>query len=144
MGKIVNFVPKIDEKISLSNSIFLLGDYHKSLVKKEVIEILHSLEEDYELRVLIRPIEIDLILHQFYQYYVSKSISFAFRDTMIGHFEDLAYDAISYSCDIDLDFVLAELQLYELLDSQIEVLPKDTRRLVKNISCEVRNWRDTK
>ena len=102
-------------------------------ITDEIHDIFLSLVEDgYEVDVNER--EVKTILSKFYDYYEKKNILYLFSDTMIGHFEDMAIIAEENDMDIDLNFVLKELQVLELLDSSLAVIPRDTRMILKILS----------
>lgn len=52
---------------------------------------------------------------------------------MIGHFEDIAESAIEEHNEINLDYILKGIELFELLDSRIEINPIETRNVLKKI-----------
>lgn len=56
---------------------------------------------------------------------------------MNEHFRCMSDDAYNYNAKVDLNFVLGELYLYELCDSRVEVNPRDTQKIIKNISKEI-------
>ena len=45
--------------------------------------------------------------------------------------------AYENGCVVDLDFVLGELAFYELIDSRVEVDPRETKKMVKKIRKEL-------
>ncbi len=52
---------------------------------------------------------------------------------MKNHFRDMVIDASTYKCCVDVNFVLGELKLYELIDSRVEVNPRDTTKIIKKL-----------
>ena len=142
MGKVILFDTNRDPFIDESfDEVISIEKIHTYKVKEEVIEIIESLREEYGLECTITNSQIDLILRSFYRYYEEKEIVHSFDDVMIGHFNDMAIDAIENRCSFDYDFVLSELQLYELLDSQVEVDPRDTKKIIKKIRNEINSGR---
>ena len=113
--------------------IIKLSDKFKASLKVEVIEIFDILREDYDLDVLITEEMISFIIDEFYAYYEKKEIVYAFYDSFINHFNDLASVAIENDSVVDLDFVLSQLKLFELCDSMMVVDPRDTSKIVQKI-----------
>lgn len=113
--------------------IIKLSDKFKASLKAEVIEIFDILREDYDLDVLITDEMISVIIDEFYAYYEKKEIVYAFYDSFINHFNDLASVAIENDSVVDLDFVLSQLKLFELCDSMMVVDPRDTSKIVQKI-----------
>ena len=101
--------------------------------KDEINEILESLEEDYGVEVNIGEEELQVLLDAFYNYYARKQIIHSYYEMMTGHMEDIAIIATEENMAVDMDFVLDQMTLLELLDSPIEVIPKETRKVVKKI-----------
>ena len=119
-------------------SIYSLSKYRLDEVEKKILSFLEEIEEEEDIRITLTREDIRVILETFYRYYERKKIGYLFAEGMIGHFRDMALDAIEYSMDLDLAFVLGELQLYELLDSPLAVLPRDTKRMVKQIEKKLK------
>ena len=113
--------------------ILKLSDKFKDALRVEVFEIFESLSEEYDLEVLITEDMINIIIDEFYAYYEQKKIVFAFLDSFINHFNDLAITAIESECVVDLAFVLNQLKLLELCDSCMEVDPRDTTKIIQKI-----------
>ena len=113
--------------------IIKLSDKFKASLKVEVIEIFDILREDYDLDVLITDEMISVIIDEFYAYYEKKEIVYAFYDSFINHFNDLASVAIENDSVVDLDFVLSQLKLFELCDSMMVVDSRDTSKIVQKI-----------
>lgn len=101
--------------------------------REEIEEILESLEEDYGVEVKVSKEEIKVLLEEFYNYYARKEIIHSFFEMMTGHMEDIAIMATEEDIPVDIDFILEQMKLLELLDSPIEVIPKETRKVVKKI-----------
>jgi len=99
----------------------------------EVNDILSSLREDYEIPVKVNKKEIQVLLREFYQYYESKEIQYHFFEMMTGHFEDIALTAIEFEEEVNIDFILEQMKLLELVDSPIEVIPPETRKVIQKI-----------
>ena len=106
-------------------------------VLKDVIDTLTSLREDYLIPVSISKCELRIILNEFYNYYEKKQIQYHYIEMMTGHFEDIAISAIESNSIVDSSFILNQLQLFELLDSPVEVNPKETKKLVNSISKKI-------
>lgn len=117
-----------------NNKVLKISDYHKNLVKKEVIDIITSLEEDYNIICTISDSQLDYILDCFYQYYVEKEITYSYVENMLHHFRDMEIDVIESKRIFDVNFVLQELRLYELLESRVEVNPQDTKKMVQRLT----------
>lgn len=115
------------------NKILKLSDKIKEKLRNEILLILDILKEDYELDVLITVDMINTIIDEFYNYYEKKEIVFAFYDSLINHFNDLATVAVENSVTVDLTFVLNQLKLFELCDSMMIVDPRDTDKIIKKI-----------
>lgn len=115
------------------NKVIKLSDKIKEKLRLEVVEIFDILKEDYELDVSITEEMIKVIIDEFYTYYERKEIVFAFYDSFINHFNDLATVAVENDSVVDLDFVLSQLKLFELCDSMMEVDPRDTDKIVQKI-----------
>lgn len=113
--------------------ILKLSDKIKEKLRVEVIEIFDILKEDYELDVLITEDMINVIIDEFYAYYERKEIVYAFYDSFINHFNDLATVAVENDSVVDLEFVLNQLKLFELCDSMMVVDPRDTDKIIKKI-----------
>ena len=115
------------------NKVIKLSDKIKEKLRVEVVEIFDILKEDYDLDVFITEEMIRVIIDEFYTYYEKKEIIFAFYDSFINHFNDLATVAVENDSVVDLDFVLSQLKLFELCDSCMEVDPRDTDKIIKKI-----------
>ena len=115
------------------NKVIKLSDKIKEKLRREVVEIFDILKEDYDLDVSITEEMIRVIIDEFYTYYEKKEIIFAFYDSFINHFNDLATVAVENDSVVDLDFVLSKLKLFELCDSCMEVDPRDTDKIVQKI-----------
>ena len=115
------------------NKVIKLSDKIKEKLRNEILLILDILKEDYELDVLITVDMINTIIDEFYNYYEKKEIVFAFYDSLINHFNDLATVAVENSVIVDLTFVLNQLKLFELCDSMMKVDPRDTDKIIKKI-----------
>ena len=115
------------------NKVIKLSDKIKEKLRLEVVEIFDILKEDYELEVSITEEMIKVIIDEFYTYYERKEIVFAFYDSLINHFNDLATVAVENSVTVDLTFVLNQLKLFELCDSMMIVDPRDTDKIIKKI-----------
>ena len=76
---------------------------------------------------------INVIIDEFYIYYESKNLIYAFYDSLINHFRDLATVAVENDSFVDLSFVLNQLKLFELFDSCMEIDPRDTDKIIKKI-----------
>ncbi len=113
--------------------VLKLSDKIKEKLRFEVLEIFDILKEDYELDVLITEEMINVIIDEFYLYYEKKEIIYAFYDSFINHFNDLATVAVENNCVVDLEFVLNQLKLFELCDSMMVVDPRDTDKIIKKI-----------
>lgn len=109
---------------------------------KEVHDIIFSLEEDYDLNVSVNPLELIVILNMFYDYYESKGILYDFKEYMIGHFEDIAITAIENGDDITTEYILNGIKLFELLDSRIEVNPKETAKVIQKIRENIKKGKN--
>ncbi len=110
---------------------------------KEVYDIIFSLEEDYDLKVSVNPLELMVILSMFYDYYESKGILYDFKEYMIGHFEDIAITAIENGDDITTEYILNGMKLFELLDSRIEVNPKETTKVIQKIREKIKKGKNS-
>ena len=115
------------------NKVIKLSDKIKEKLRLEVVEIFDILKEDYDLDVSVTEEMIRVIIDEFYTYYEKKEIIFAFYDSFINHFNDLATVAVENDSIVDLDFVLSQLKLFELCDSCMEVDPRDTDKIVQKI-----------
>ena len=113
--------------------VLKLSDKIKEKLRFEVLEIFDILKEDYDLEVLITEEMINVIIDEFYAYYEKKEIVYAFYDSFINHFNDLATVAVENDCRVDLEFVLNQLKLFELCDSMMVVDPRDTSKIVQKI-----------
>ena len=116
----------------MSNVISFTEEIVKK-TEKEIMEILISLVEDYELEVKVKQRQIHILLEQFMKQYEKNEIVYWFYEMMTGHFEDIAITAVEQDAKVDIDFILNQLTLFELLDSPVEILPEDTRNTVKQI-----------
>ena len=99
----------------------------------EVRDILESLEEDYDIVVNVSDLEVKLLLKELYQYYAKKQIAYHFFEIMVGHFEDMAICAVEEDAEVNLYYILNKIQLFELLDSPVEVVPNETRLVVQRV-----------
>ena len=113
--------------------VIKLSDKIKDKLRYEVIEIFDILKEDYELSVTVTQEMINVIIDEFYIYYESKNLIYAFYDSLINHFRDLATVAVENDSLVDLSFVLNQLKLFELCDSCMEIDPRDTDKIIKKI-----------
>lgn len=113
--------------------ILKLSDKIKDCLRVEVFEVFDILREDYDLEVSITEEMINVIIDEFYAYYDKKDIVYAFYDSFINHFNDLATVAVENDCVVDLAFVLNQLKLFELCDSMMVVDPRDTDKIVQKI-----------
>ena len=135
--KIVIPFNKVYIKKNNKSNVIQVRDYQINKVKKEIIDIIDELKE-FDISSTITNRETDYILNSFYDYYLSKEIIYDYVDTMIGHFGDIENDAIEYNCTFDLEFVLGELALYELLDSNLSVIPNETEDMINKIYSKFR------
>ena len=115
----------------------LIKDFILDKTLKNVVETLTSLRDDYSIPVSITKCELRIILNEFYRYYEKKHIQYHYFEMMSGHFEDIALSAIEEESLVNSDFILSQLQLFELLDSPMEVNPKETRQLIYSISKKI-------
>ena len=113
--------------------VIKLSDKIKDKLRVEVIEIFDILKEDYELIVTVTEEMINVIIDKFYTYYESKNLIYAYYDSLINHFRDLAIVAVENDSLVDLSFVLNQLKLFELCDSCMEIDPRDTDKIIKKI-----------
>ena len=113
--------------------VIKLSDKIKDKLRYEVIEIFDILKEDYELSVTVTQEMINVIIDEFYIYYESKNLIYAFYDSLINHFRDLATVAVENDSLVDLRFVLNRFKLFELCDSCMEIDPRDTDKIIKKI-----------
>ena len=113
--------------------VIKLSDKIKDKLRVEVIEIFDILSEDYELFVTVTEEMINVIIDEFYNYYESKNLIYAYYDSLINHFRDLATVAVENDSLVDLSFVLNQLKLFELCDSCMEIDPRDTDKIIKKI-----------
>ena len=114
-----------------------LKEYIINQVMNEIEEMITSLREDYQIFISISKCELRIILNEFYRYYEKKGIQGYFLETIKGHFEDLSIMAIENNNFIDSDFILNQLRLLELLDSPMEVDPRETKKLILSISKQL-------
>jgi len=112
----------------------LIRDFILDKTLKIIVETLNSLKEDYFIPVSISKCELHIILSEFYNYYEKKEIQYRFLEMMTGHFEDIAISAIDSNSVVDSNYILNQLQLFELLDSPMEVNPLETKKLIHVIS----------
>ncbi len=110
---------------------------YKSVVIQNIADEIHDIflslvEDGYDVDVNER--EVKIILSELYDYYDKKNILYLFYDTMIGHFEDMSIIAEEYDIDINLNFVLKELQVLELLNSPLAVIPREERMILNGLS----------
>lgn len=110
-----------------------IATFYKEKVCREVFEILDSLEDDYDLEVMVDDGDVYLIIDEFYNYYEELGIVYEFCSSMIGHFNDIAIMAIENDCTVDREFFLRGLELFELCDSAVEVDPIKTNKVLDKI-----------
>jgi hypothetical protein len=116
------------------NNIIKIADKIKENVRTNILDIFAALDEDYDVEIFISQEEIDLIINEFFDYYESKEIIYAFSTNMINHFNDLAITALENNIDsINLSYVLESLKLFELLESETEVDPTETNKIITKI-----------
>lgn len=120
------------EKVKEYDNIISLDEHRRKLIYGKVKEILNELEDDGG-EVSLSDLELKTVLFEFYEYYRKKGILFCFEEAMVDHFGDIADDAYDEECVLDLEYLLGELALYELVDSRVEVNPKETKQLIKGI-----------
>ena len=123
---------KKDKKNKEFNKVIFMGDHLKKNVYDGIKEIIEELKDDGG-EVSLNDIELKIIIDEFYNYYKSKDILFCFQEAMIEHFNDIADDAYDEVANFNFEYVLGELAFYELIDSRVEVNPKETKKLIKNI-----------
>lgn len=114
-----------------------IKDFILEKTMSDVIETLTSLKNDYLIPVSITRCELRIILNEFYRYYEKKQIQYHYFEMMSGHFADIAITAIDNNSVVDSNFILNQLQLFELLDSPVEVDPRETKKLVRTISDKI-------
>lgn len=120
------------KKIKEYDNVISLDDHKKELVFNNVKEILDELIDDGG-EVTLTDDQLRVILDEFYKYYKKKEILYCFEDAMVDHFGDIADDAYDEDANMDLEYTLGELALYELVDSRVEVNPKETKKIIKTI-----------
>ena len=120
------------KKIKKYGKIISLDDHKKELVFNNVKEILDELIDDGG-EVTLTDDQLRVILDEFYEYYKKKGIMYCFEEAMLDHFNDICDDAYDEDANMDLEYTLGELALYELVDSRVEVNPKETKRIIKTI-----------
>ena len=120
------------EKVKEYYNIISLDEHRRKLIYGKVKEILNELEDDGG-EVNLSDLELKTVLFEFYEYYRKKGILFCFEEAMVDHFGDIADDAYDEESVLDLEYLLGELALYELVDSRVEVNPKETKQLIKGI-----------
>ena len=109
----------------------------------EVEDILESLREDYDLDVVVTEGEIRILLDELYRYYERKQIQYRFFEMMVGHFEDIACMATEEGVEVNLNYIARKMQLLELLDSPLEVIPKETRMVMNRVLRKVKRGDDS-
>lgn len=78
------------------------------------------------------------MLEEFYNYYESKKIQYAYHEMMIGHMEDIAITAIEEEPSVvSIGYILKEMKLLELLDSPMEVTPPETKKVILKIMRKI-------
>ena len=120
------------EKIKEYDNIISLDEHRREIVYNKILEIIDELVEDGG-KVSLNEIQLKTILNEFYDYYRKKGILFCYEEAMVDHFGDIADDAYDEDANMDLEYTLGELALYELVDSRVEVNPKDTKAIIKSI-----------
>jgi len=123
---------KKKEKLKELGNVVFLEDHKKEAIYDEIKGIIAELKDDGG-DVALKDKELRIILDEFYNYYKEKKILICFEEAMIDHFNDIADDAYDESATLDFEYVLGELALYELIDSRVEVNPKETKKLIKSI-----------
>ena len=78
----------------------------------EVLDILRSLQEEYDIPVKVRKNQIATTLREFFDYYKRKGITYYFYEYMKGHFEDIAITFIENDTSVDIHSILEQLKLY--------------------------------
>ena len=117
----------------MDNNIVSMKDYYIEDTLGEIIDIFDTLKDSYGVYVSIYNSQLCTILNSFYEYYQEKNIVYSFRENMISHFNDMAIDAAALDCEVTFEFVLSELKLYELLNSNVEVDPIEVGKIVKKL-----------
>ena len=120
------------EKVKEYDNVISLDDHKRKVIYGKIKEILDELEDD-GVEVSLSDDELKTVLFEFYEYYRKKGILFCFEEAMMDHFSDIADDAYDEESVLDLEYLLGELALYELVDSRVEVNPKETKQLIKGI-----------
>lgn len=115
----------------MEKKMISLEDYHKKQVFIEVESILLALEEDYDIEVKLSLSQVYKILDFFYHYYEKKQIQYLYENDLINYFNYIASDAVEISSKVDLEFVLDKLELYTLLESPLELNPKEIRKILR-------------
>lgn len=104
----------------------------------EVVDILSSLVEDHDQPVRVKKTDLRVILEEFLNYYQKKGILYAYYEMMVGHMEDIAITAIEEEPDVvDVSYILKELRFLELIDSPMEVIPPETKKVIEGIMLKL-------
>ena len=119
--------------------IIKLKDYILKKTLEDVMQIIKEAKE-YDIKVELTKKELKTIIKEFYKYYEKKKIVFAFQDSMIKDFNNIVDNVVDYE-KVDLFYVLDKLNYYELIESRLEIKPKETSKVLKRIYAKcMRRW----
>ena len=114
-----------------------IKEYIINKTLEEVVEMIEALKEEYCIPIKISKVELRIIICEFYNYYEKKELQYLFFEIMKGHFEDISITAIENKDTINSRYILDSLQLFELLDSPMDVDPRETRRLIEKVRVKI-------
>ena len=111
--------------------VLYFKDYILKKTLNKIKEMIYEVN-DTDITVFLLEEDLKIILDEFYNYYEKKNIVFSYYESMTNHFEDIL-DSMEEDDELNLFYLLKGLSLYELLESNIEVVPSETKKVINKI-----------
>ena len=111
--------------------VLYFKDYILKKTLNKIKEMIYEVN-DTDITVFLLEEDLKIILDEFYNYYEKKNIVFSYYESMTNHFADIL-DSMEEDDELNLFYLLKGLSLYELLESNIEVVPSETKKVINKI-----------
>ena len=111
--------------------VLYFKDYILKKTLNKINEMIYEVN-DTDITVFLLAEDLKILLDEFYNYYEKKKIVFSYYESMTNHFADIL-DSMEEDDELNLFYLLKGLSLYELLESNIEVVPSETKKVINKI-----------